>query len=650
MLIGIIFVLYNTPEYDVVRVKKETAHLPGVRMYYIDQSGTQKGYAEGVNKGIKQARVDGCDIYIIANPDISIELLFGINGSRFLDIIEELVNRFDIGGFAMVQEGKRYYGGVVDRVRLSGGLLSTRPKEKYRHVDFVSGSLMVIKKEVVDKIGYFDEGYGMYYEDVDYCTRASRAGLKVGIITDNYYEHFENSSSNPNKKKLLFISRLLYLIKFGRLYSLAYELLRVPLTLIEEKDVIIKIFKSNTFLKNFLSLNISSLLNKVLFFGLFLVLTRTLKPEDYGIYSVVWSHVAIFSPFLDLGTTSYGIVHGATEKKNKLNDLIVMRAVMSIIVFVVVNILAWVWGYDTKLLTFITLASVITISNAFSGSYLILTSIFNRAYAATFLSTSFNFVLVVVQIIILLYTQRLDGIFNLVGILYFAYALVNVFFINKEIGLSLNVNVHEWFNILKKSYIYILIGLFAGFYYKADIFILNRYADAKSVGIYSAGYKFFDALLFIAASYNISSTPVFAKLHKEGVSMLYKRMMRDIKYMTALGFIVASAVLLVAPLVIALLRPDYAAATPVLGIVVFSLPFILYSSVLMNVLYVIGKPRIVLYVFVTQSIINISLNLLLVPKYSYFASSWITLLSEMLISLFLSLIVFGKYLNLRKVA
>ncbi|MEK7383496.1 MAG: glycosyltransferase family 2 protein [Elusimicrobiota bacterium] len=47
-----------------------------------------------------------------------------------------------------------------------------------RPVDWVTGAFIGCRRELFDKVGGFDEGYFMYYEDVDLCLRARRAGFK----------------------------------------------------------------------------------------------------------------------------------------------------------------------------------------------------------------------------------------------------------------------------------------------------------------------------------------------------------------------------------------------------------------------------------------------------------------------------------------
>lgn len=49
-------------------------------------------------------------------------------------------------------------------------------------VEAVSGGAMMISKKVVEEIGLFDERYFMYFEDLDYCRKARRAGFKVRYL------------------------------------------------------------------------------------------------------------------------------------------------------------------------------------------------------------------------------------------------------------------------------------------------------------------------------------------------------------------------------------------------------------------------------------------------------------------------------------
>jgi GT2 family glycosyltransferase len=58
-----------------------------------------------------------------------------------------------------------------------------------RHVDWVSGAAMCIRREAWDQVGGFDEGFFMYAEDMDWCWRARQAGWKVYYVPDAVIVH-----------------------------------------------------------------------------------------------------------------------------------------------------------------------------------------------------------------------------------------------------------------------------------------------------------------------------------------------------------------------------------------------------------------------------------------------------------------------------
>lgn len=64
-----------------------------------------------------------------------------------------------------------------------------------REVGWVSGSVMIIKREVIEKIGVLDESIFMYCEDTDYCIRAKKAGFKVGWTDQAEIIHLGGGSS-----------------------------------------------------------------------------------------------------------------------------------------------------------------------------------------------------------------------------------------------------------------------------------------------------------------------------------------------------------------------------------------------------------------------------------------------------------------------
>ncbi len=79
-----------------------------------------------------------------------------------------------------------------------------------RPVDWVLGAAMVVRREVAEQIGWFDERYFMYLEDADWCRRMWEAGWPVYYVHDIVIKHMyaRESAKVPGIFKALFKNKL----------------------------------------------------------------------------------------------------------------------------------------------------------------------------------------------------------------------------------------------------------------------------------------------------------------------------------------------------------------------------------------------------------------------------------------------------------
>jgi len=71
-------------------------------------------------------------------------------------------------------------------------------------VDWVSGAFMAARREALDEIGSFDEGYFMYVEDVDLCWRLWQAGWSVGFVPRGEVYHHIGMTSQAVPARMVF--------------------------------------------------------------------------------------------------------------------------------------------------------------------------------------------------------------------------------------------------------------------------------------------------------------------------------------------------------------------------------------------------------------------------------------------------------------
>jgi hypothetical protein len=72
----------------------------------------------------------------------------------------------------------------------SGYLMSYLDEDETHEADGVSGSCMLIRRQVIDQIGYFDEQFFAYQEDADFCLRARQAGWQVFYFPKAKVTHY----------------------------------------------------------------------------------------------------------------------------------------------------------------------------------------------------------------------------------------------------------------------------------------------------------------------------------------------------------------------------------------------------------------------------------------------------------------------------
>jgi GT2 family glycosyltransferase/glycosyltransferase involved in cell wall biosynthesis len=77
---------------------------------------------------------------------------------------------------------------------------------RIRKVPHLTGACLLARREVVEDIGYLDERYYMYFEDLDWCYRATLSGWKVVYNPKARIVHFEGQSASQNTKKIVFES------------------------------------------------------------------------------------------------------------------------------------------------------------------------------------------------------------------------------------------------------------------------------------------------------------------------------------------------------------------------------------------------------------------------------------------------------------
>lgn len=98
-------------------------------------------------------------------------------------------------------------------------------EDEISEVDSLMGAFMMVRRDAIDKIGFLDEDFFMYGEDIDWCFRIKEAGYKVVYFPKVKIIHYKGASSRKKKYKTLYeFHRAMYLF-YNKHYFKKYNIL-----------------------------------------------------------------------------------------------------------------------------------------------------------------------------------------------------------------------------------------------------------------------------------------------------------------------------------------------------------------------------------------------------------------------------------------
>lgn len=146
------------------------------------------GFAGGVNHGIRAALADGAEWVLLINNDTFVDLAFLQELKRA--VFEQPTWRIISPLILYADEPNRIWSmgdQCIGATTLTRGLLRNQLVPSclpaYIEVDSLNACGMLVHRDVFTQIGFLDERYFMYAEDVDFCWRARQAGFQLGVTT-----------------------------------------------------------------------------------------------------------------------------------------------------------------------------------------------------------------------------------------------------------------------------------------------------------------------------------------------------------------------------------------------------------------------------------------------------------------------------------
>ncbi len=190
--VGQIIITKNIPEPELCHSAAKTP--------LIIENTSPKGFGQNHNAAFKQARFP---FFAVVNPDIRLE------GNPFPALIDSLkAENIAIAAplvinptGAMEDSARRFptLGNLtLKALRIDDGRLSYKRDDPPSVAPWVAGMFMLFRSSDYMALHGFDEGYFLYYEDVDICARTWKLGKKVMLCPSTAVVHDAQRASHRN--------------------------------------------------------------------------------------------------------------------------------------------------------------------------------------------------------------------------------------------------------------------------------------------------------------------------------------------------------------------------------------------------------------------------------------------------------------------
>ena len=410
---------------------------------------------------------------------------------------------------------------------------------------------------------------------------------------------------------------------------------------------------ARTIAKNTSVLYIAQIITYVLGFFITISIAKYLSVDGYGILSTALALTGIYVVFSDLGLSTLTVREVVRDKsltRKYVGNTTIMKLFLSLFTFLLTVLTVYILGYNdiTIIVTYILIAAFIF--NAFSSIfYSIFQSYQKMEYQSV--ATILNSVVMLIGTLLVIYLG-LDVIaFALVYLvanaINFIYILVTYAW--KFYLPNIEMDLEFWKPTIKEALPLSITSLFAVLVFRIDSVMLSVMSGMEAVGFYSAAYRLMEALIFFPQVYTTAIFPVFSKLYVSSINPLKGAYIKSFKYLTILSLPIAVGITLLAePVILLLFKPEYIPSILALQIVVWVLPFIFVNYIQGSLLTAMNRQVTYLKITAASLVLNVGMNLVLIPLYSYLGAAFVTVITE-IFSVALGFYVLSKLLAKVKV-
>ena len=385
--------------------------------------------------------------------------------------------------------------------------------------------------------------------------------------------------------------------------------------------------------KNTAVLLAANTISKIIGFFYIMYTARYLGVEGFGVLSFALAFTGLLGVFDDLGLNTLMVREIAREKsltKKYLSNVTVIKIILVIITFSLITITINLLGYPNQTIKVVYFIALSVIFNAFSGMFY---SIF-RAYEKMEYQSLGQILSSVLMLAGALFaiSQR----FNVIGFasIYFIVSVIALgysfaIFMWKFSLPKIEIDWEFWKRCFKEAWPLGIMSVCIIIRFRIDTVMLSLMKGDAAVGLYNAAYKILNISVVAPGIFMASIFPVMSQYYNKSTSSFNIAYEKSFKFLIAIALPMALAVtLLSGPIINLIYGVEFAGSADALRILIWAAVSMYVSMLVGNVYVAANKQMLSMKITIVSVILNIILNLILIPRYSYLGASATTVVSE----------------------
>ncbi|MEH2332195.1 flippase [Nostoc sp.] len=361
---------------------------------------------------------------------------------------------------------------------------------------------------------------------------------------------------------------------------------------------------------------------------------RYLGVQQYGLFNYALAFVALFSPIFTLGLDDVVVRHLVRQSSNKeeiLGTTFWLKFLGGIAsVLLAVSTMFFLGEHETLKIWLVAILGIAGIFRASDTIELWFQSQVQSKY--TVIAKNTAFLLNTVIKIALILTKAPLLAFALVTLAEFAMSAIGLLIVYQVKGSSLWLwcwSVAAAKTLLKESLPLIFSGFAIMIFMRIDQVMLGQMIGDSEVGVYSAAVRISEIWYFIPGAIVSSVAPAIYAAKEKSESLYYQRIGQLLSLMTCISLAIALPMSFLSDkIIMVMFGSGYAEAGAILAVHIWTSLFVFMGLATSPWFLAEGLNHISLGKTLFGAILNIILNLLLIPKYAGLGAAIATIISQ----------------------